>query len=130
MNPHPVTVLIVEDDDAVRTVLARIMETEGYRAYTAADGAEALRLLAKPVPVDLVVTDVSMPRIDGRELGAELARLYPQMPVLFITGYAVQAGDTTLSGPLLLKPFRPTALIARVRDLLSQRSMGNGDGVN
>jgi CheY-like chemotaxis protein len=109
----------------VRTVLARIIETEGYRAYTAADGAEALRLLAKPSPVDLVVTDVSMPRVDGRELGAELAKLYPEIPVLFITGYAVEAGDSTLSGPLLLKPFRPTALIARVRDLLSQRDPGD-----
>jgi len=106
------------------------MKSQGYSVCTAANGAEALRLLAKPYPVDLIVSDVSMPAMDGRELRAELAKLYPEILVLFITGHAVQGGDVTLPGPVLFKPFSPSALTARVRDLLSRRASGNGDAAS
>jgi CheY-like chemotaxis protein len=114
-------VLIAEDDEVLRPVLCRTMEWEGYQVIVAADGQDALKLLAEPSQVDLIITDICMPKMDGRELGLVLAEHHPDIPILFISGYADSVVPATLPGPLLPKPFTPTQLIGGVRQLRTER---------
>jgi CheY-like chemotaxis protein len=113
-------VLVVEDHEMMRSVLCRSIRSEGYVVLQAADGQDALSLLAEPGSVDLVVADVCMPKMDGRELGLVLADRHPEIPLLFISAYAESVVPANLPGPLLRKPFRPTELITEVRQLLGE----------
>ena len=124
-NPSPVErfaacVLVVDDEELVRRMLIRTMESQNYQVYEAADGLEAMALLEKNLPIDIVVADVSMPRMDGRELALELARRYPHLPVVLISGVYL-GGSADLPGPVLPKPFTPMALAARVREVLAYK---------
>lgn len=114
-------VLVVDDEELVRTMLIRTMEAQNYLVYAAADGVEAMSIVEKNLPIDLVVADVSMPRMDGRELALELAKRYPQLPVVLISGVYL-GGSTDLPGPVLPKPFTPMALAARVREVLAYKA--------
>jgi CheY-like chemotaxis protein len=114
-------VLVVDDDPSVRKALIRTMKAEGYLVYSASDGLEALTLLAQAVTVDVVVSDLRMPRMDGRTLAAELAVRYPHIPMLFVSGFDAEAGDGNLPGPVLPKPFRPDALVEAVRGVLARK---------
>jgi two-component system cell cycle sensor histidine kinase/response regulator CckA len=117
-QPHTATVLVVDDEEMMRSILTRTMESEHYQVYVAGDGVEALALLEKGPPVDLVVADVSMPRMDGRQLVVELSKRYPHMPVVLISGVYL-GGTPDLPGPVLPKPFTPMALASRVREVLA-----------
>jgi two-component system, cell cycle sensor histidine kinase and response regulator CckA len=121
VQQHVPTVLVVDDEEVMRALLIRTMEFEHYRVYSAADGVEALAVLEQNSPIDLVIADVSMPRMDGRELALELARRQPRLPVVLISGVYLHGGSD-LPGPVLPKPFTPMALAARVREVLSLRS--------
>ena len=114
-------VLIAEDNEVLRPVLCRTMEWEGYQVVVAADGEDALRLLDEPSQVDLIITDICMPKMDGRELGSVLVEHHPEIPILFISGYADSVVPAALPGPLLPKPFTPTQLIVGVRQLRTER---------
>jgi CheY-like chemotaxis protein len=118
------TVLVVDDDDETRAVIQEALEEAGYRVLEAREGDEALMVADwHDGPIDLVVTDVMMPYVDGSELGQRLRPLRADTKVLYISGYAA---DTLFSGgradpdvPFLPKPFTPDELVGRVRDLLS-----------
>jgi two-component system, cell cycle sensor histidine kinase and response regulator CckA len=114
------TVLVVDDEEMMRSVLTRTMESEHYQVYAAGDGVEALEILEKHLPVDLVIADVSMPRMDGRELVLELSKRYPHLPVVLISGVYL-GGTPDLPGPVLPKPFTPMTLASRVREVLALR---------
>jgi two-component system, cell cycle sensor histidine kinase and response regulator CckA len=119
------TLLLVEDEAAVREVTARGLGLRGYRVLVA-DGAEgALRILRQGTPVDLVITDVVMPGTGGLELGSEIARLRPGVKILFVSGYTHEAvrrqGVRDEGLHFLPKPFTPAILAARVRALLDAR---------
>ena len=118
LQPPDPTVLVVDDEEMMRSLLTRTMELERYQVYAAADGVEALLLLEKGLPVDLVIADVSMPRMDGRQLMVELSRLHPHMPVVLISGVYL-GGGSDLLGPVLPKPFTPMSLASRVREVLA-----------
>jgi CheY-like chemotaxis protein len=92
-------VLVVDDDPTVRTVLYRTMETAGHVVYAAADGIEALAMLAHAPSVDVVVTDVRMPGMDGRQLAEAVGARYPHIPVLFISSYDSYIGTARASRP-------------------------------
>jgi len=120
----PVIVLIAEDEEPVRRMVARILWTEGYRTLEARDGAEALHLARLSLPhLDLVITDVVMPTMDGRELGRQLARDCAELPVLYISGYV--KGDVfhrdglDPSSSFLQKPFSDEDLLQKVKGLLA-----------
>jgi CheY-like chemotaxis protein len=116
--PQPsLTVLIVDDDDIMRAVLVKIIRAEGWEVHTAANGAEALVCLADHAGVGIVVSDVLMPGLDGRELAAELGRRFPRLPVLLISGG--QMGGRSYAGPFLPKPFSPMSLVSTIRELLA-----------
>jgi CheY-like chemotaxis protein len=108
----------VDDDRMVLSLLTRILEAEGWRVYSAADGLDALAFLATDAKVDIVVSDVMMPRLDGRELAAELGKRFPRLPVLLISG--AHLGGRSYAGPFLPKPFTPNSLVSSIRELVAR----------
>ena len=124
---HRGTVLVVDDEEGLRSLVCRTLRAEGYGTLEAAHGAEALELMENAAePVDLVVTDVVMPGMDGRELGRRLAQRWPTLPILYISAYDVndifRRGSPRLSAPFLQKPFPAEGLITTVQELLASRS--------
>ena len=123
-GPSP-TVLVVEDEDGLRTVIRRLLQDEGYSVIEAQNGARALELLAEGADrkVGLVLTDLRMPVMDGRQLAAALARLQPGLPIVFMSGYTAQLMDMRLVSPqltVLAKPFRNEDLLVTIRDQLAR----------
>jgi len=117
------TVLVVEDEDMVRSLASRTLREHGYTVLEARHGADALRQLAAPsTAVDLVISDVVMPEMGGRELGRRLATLRPSLPVLYISGYTgedvIQRGLLDAGAPFQQKPFAPEGLARKVREML------------
>jgi signal transduction histidine kinase len=120
------TILIVEDEPAVRRMASRALRSQGYAVLEAANGAEALDLLSRATgPVDLVLSDVVMPVLNGRELSERLAVDRPEIRVLFMSGYTdddiVRRGLLQPGAPFLQKPFVPADLSRKVRDVLDSR---------
>jgi DNA-binding response OmpR family regulator len=111
------TILVVDDDRALRTLVAAALRNEGHRVITAGDGTEALSAL-EGTQVELIVSDVAMPGIDGREMGHALWERRRHIPILFMSAHPQQA--ELLPGAFLAKPFRYDELLARVRDLLTR----------
>jgi two-component system cell cycle sensor histidine kinase/response regulator CckA len=121
------TVLVVDDEEGLRTLVCRTLRAEGYGTLEAAHGAEALEVMEKAAePVDLVVTDVVMPGMDGRELGRRLTQRWPTLPILYISAYDVHVifrrGSPRSSAPFLQKPLPAVGLITTIQELLARRS--------
>ncbi|MFL5495294.1 MAG: PAS domain S-box protein [Gemmatimonadales bacterium] len=119
------TVLLVEDEDLVRQLTREILLRNGFRVLEAADGAEALRLVRQyDGQIDLMVTDVVMPRMSGNELVGHARPLRPDMRVLYVSGYSEEAiarhGQLTEGVELLSKPFTPGVLTAKIRQILDR----------
>jgi CheY-like chemotaxis protein len=110
------TVLLVDDEEQVRRLVALTLKRHGYRVLSASSGREALELeKAWPEPLHLLLTDVMMPGMTGPEVAVELGRRRPGLPVLLMSGYSPEA----VGGNLLRKPFTPAALLERVRQALT-----------
>jgi DNA-binding response OmpR family regulator len=120
------TILVVEDQPEVRQMAARSLSAEGYVVVEAADGMDALALVKNGgAPVDLVITDLALPRLDGLGLAGELATVLPGVPVLFMTGYtsseSMRRTAQTRGHPFLEKPFTADELARRARAVLDAR---------
>jgi two-component system cell cycle sensor histidine kinase/response regulator CckA len=120
---HPTTVLIAEDEELVRNLLARTLWAEGYRTLEARDGGVALQLARSARPhLHLVITDIVMPNLDGRQLGRCLAAECPEVPIIYISAYPpgdLFGRDGPAGAMFLQKPFSPEELQAAVRSCLS-----------
>jgi signal transduction histidine kinase len=117
------TILLVEDEKGIRELAGKFLTNNGYRVLAAGNGNEALDLARHHTrPVDLLVTDMVMPKLDGRELVRLLRQSLPQMKVLLISGYSHQtARDTGLEEtPYLSKPFSMGQLVRKVREVLDR----------
>ena len=112
-------VLVVDDEDLPRSVTARMLKVAGFPARTAASGDEALRIVKSDAEVQLVVTDVCMPGMNGLELAKQLRLSHPALPVLFMSGAISGKLVPALSGPFLQKPFSEADLLKQVRRLLA-----------
>ncbi len=117
-------VLVVEDDPHVRQLLCQALREDGFACHSAADANEGLKVLRSTQPVDLLISDVGLPGMNGRQL-AEIARnLRPRLPVLFITGYAETAmareGFLEAGMHLISKPFELKQLQAQVTQILGK----------
>jgi PAS domain S-box-containing protein len=117
------TLLVVEDDDVVRLLVVRALTAEGFTVVAASRGEEGIRTAAAFVgPIDLLVADVVMPGMGGREMAECLVRERPNLKVLFVSGYTddaiIRHGVLDAGGSFLQKPFSPDALVRKVRDLL------------
>jgi two-component system cell cycle sensor histidine kinase/response regulator CckA len=121
------TVLVVEDHEAVRRLAADVLSAHGYQVLVAEHGTEAIALVeARGGQIDLLLTDVIMPRMSGREVATALQQRVPDLGVLFMSGYTqtaiVQNGALESGLQFLAKPFTPAELLARVREVLAARS--------
>ncbi|NTU81693.1 MAG: response regulator [Chloroflexales bacterium] len=113
------TILLAEDDPAVRALLARVLRSRGYSVVEAGDGAEAMALAeAAPSPFALLLTDVIMPEITGPELAKHLRARGQIQHVIFMTGYADTPVESGAPELLLRKPFSPSTLADAVRQTL------------
>jgi two-component system, cell cycle sensor histidine kinase and response regulator CckA len=115
-------VMVVEDEPAVRAMVSRVLQEEGYEVVAAQDGREALSVLTGRDGVRLVVSDVAMPVMSGRELGDMLARTHPSLPVLYMSGFAddeiISRGLLEPGRPFIQKPFASELFARRVAELL------------
>jgi two-component system cell cycle sensor histidine kinase/response regulator CckA len=121
------TVLIVEDEEQVRNIACAVLRSRGYRVFEASNGEEALKPAFLPANIDLLVTDVIMPKMGGPELAQKLSERHPDMRVLFISGYtenaAIHKGMIEAGVQHLAKPFTPDALARKVSETLAPRTM-------
>ena len=126
------TVLIVEDEKSLRNLTRLVLETQGYTVLSASNGHEGLRAAREHhgAPIALVVTDVIMPGMNGKEMAEQLRIDYPNLPILFTSGYTDDAlahyGVLNPGVDLLLKPHTPAALARKVRELLDKPSLTPG----
>jgi CheY-like chemotaxis protein len=117
------TVLVVEDDPSVRLLIGEVLRELGYSCMEAGDGQSALRLIASNVRMDMMITDVGLPGLNGRQV-AEIAREHrPDLQVLFVTGYAEHATERgRFLGPgmqMMTKPFALDALAVKIREMIA-----------
>jgi two-component system cell cycle sensor histidine kinase/response regulator CckA len=117
------TILVAEDEDGVRSLTREVLEKYGYTVLEAANGEEALKVAeSHEGPVDLLLSDVVMPRMGGPELAQALLAKRPSVKVLYMSGYTdhpmVRRGVVNAGVAFLQKPFTPTVLVSRVREVL------------
>ncbi|MBA3445621.1 MAG: response regulator [Gemmatimonadales bacterium] len=123
--PGRETVLVVDDEEMVRRLAARILAGEGYRVLEASGGEEAVRVLQRSSSrIDGVLTDVAMPGLGGRQLGETISRCWPRVRVLFMSGFParriVDEGELDPTAPFIQKPFTSEQLTRKVRQLLAE----------
>ena len=121
-------VLVVEDEGTVLTIMARTLRECGYTVLEAADGLQALEILERHgAPVSLIVADVVMPQLSGRELAERVRERWPDIPFLFTSGYSglyvIQRGLLAEGQEFIQKPIGLDALAQKVREMLD-RSAG------
>jgi CheY-like chemotaxis protein len=123
------TILVVDDNAEIRRYVREILEGQGYHILEAPDGAEALEIAQPEGPaIDLVLTDLIMPRLNGVKLARCLGELRPQTPVLYMSGY-VESGLLAAKYPdalLLQKPFTPSRLVAAVEKVMDDHRQPAG----
>jgi two-component system, cell cycle sensor histidine kinase and response regulator CckA len=113
------TVLLVDDDDAVRRLSAGILRMSGYEVLEAGSGHEAIEAAKRtPGTIHLLVTDLYMPQMDGRKVARELKILHPETAVLFMSGENIESGPGGETKHFLGKPFTPAKLAKKVREVL------------
>jgi two-component system, cell cycle response regulator CpdR len=120
-------VLVVDDEDSMRALVARAIAMDGHDVTTAADGAEALELLGgAETTFDLLLTDIQMPIMDGIALALTAARDFPDLTILLMTGFADQreraSGLNAIAHDVISKPFSVTGIRTAVADALASRS--------
>jgi CheY-like chemotaxis protein len=120
----------VEDEEHLRELLSHVLRNNGYKVLSAANGKMALHVVeAHGGPVHLLLTDVVMPEMRGQELAERLARRYPNLPVMYMSGYTdnalIHSGALPPGTCFLQKPFTPDVALRRIRDLLDSVSAGS-----
>lgn len=124
------TILIVEDAEAIRKMVCAMLTQSGYNCLEASDGTEALRLLEAAEPVQLVLTDMTMPNMDGAQLARHLSQVRPELRILFMSGYIedpVVRSLESFSFLFLAKPFTASTLMEKVRQALDRPWQGLPD---
>jgi CheY-like chemotaxis protein len=121
----PETILLAEDMSELREMMHATLQSNGYRVIEARDGEDAVRKADSfDGPIDLILTDIKMPRMDGSEAVLRIRRKRPNLKAIFITGYAEQVPDQeakVLLSVTLEKPVRPQFLLAKIREVLDQQ---------
>jgi two-component system cell cycle sensor histidine kinase/response regulator CckA len=109
--------LVVDDEEPLRRTVSRMLTNAGFRVVSASSGQRALDVLEQ-TSIRLLVTDLKMPGMNGRELAERVRQRKPQLPILFISGYPSPRTTEALPGPILIKPFTEEELVRQVDRLL------------
>ena len=122
------TILLVEDEDALREVLVRVLKAKGYNVLSSSHARDAFDLIRlHGGPINLLITDVILPEIRGPQLAEQLSKIYPDMRILYMSGFTdnalMHSGSLPQSTLFLQKPFTPDVLLRRVRDILDELSI-------
>jgi CheY-like chemotaxis protein len=116
------TILVVEDGEAVRSLVCRMLVQNGYRVLEASSGHQALQLCeSHPEPIHLILTDVVMPHMSGGELASRVARTYPELRILFMSAYSEEPVVQRMGRDavvFLQKPFTSVSLVNKIREVL------------
>jgi two-component system cell cycle sensor histidine kinase/response regulator CckA len=125
------TVMVVEDEIGVRSLACQVLISQGYKVLQAGGGAQALRTVQEYTgPIHLLLTDVVMPKIGGKELARRFSALHPETKVLYMSGYTddavIRSGILRGDSPFLQKPFTEDQLGRKVREVLNMKSRGHG----
>ncbi len=120
------TLLVVEDEPLVRMLTTFVLRESGFDVLEAGNGIEALEVLANGHPVDLVLTDVRMPVMDGMELYSRLRSSHPGLPILFFSGETGLDGEALGRARCLKKPLTPQELIAAVNEAITANGVCGG----
>ncbi|MBE7462752.1 MAG: response regulator [Planctomycetes bacterium] len=125
------SVLIVEDNQALRQMAIEALEMGGYRVLQASSGEQALKLVREhPGAIDLLITDVVLPHMSGMDLAQDLRKSMPQLKVVFISGYTenviVRDGVIKQGVQFLPKPFSPRSLLQKLREVMSEKGSSSG----
>jgi DNA-binding NtrC family response regulator len=122
------SILVVDDDDPVRVMLARLLRTQGYEVHQAANAREARKAIEASRP-DLVISDIVMPGESGIELRRAIAQHWPGLPVILISGYSAEGpaefAARTANTTLVQKPFAADQLLSLVEQVLAGEAAGN-----
>ena len=116
------TVLVVDNDPAILSLLKEILSAYEYLPILASNGEEALEIASKKTPIDLLLTDIKMPGISGIALAKQFSILYPEVKILFMSAFTLPSTLYSISGikmSFLQKPFRPTTLISQLKTVMS-----------
>lgn len=121
------TILVVDDEPDIRSMVRDILEDKGYTILEAGDGAEALRTAGRyPEPIHLVLTDVLMPNLSGPDMAEDLKAVRRDAKVVFMSGYTSEVmgefGVLRSGAPFVAKPFSPEVLVRKLREVLDYRS--------
>ena len=127
MGQLSTTVLVLDDEESVRRLVTAVLVSAGYDVLPASDGAHALDIArSHEGPIHLLLTDLTMPEMDGREAAKAITALRPQCRVLFMSGYPAQtafpSGAPRPTEGFVQKPFVPRVLLQRVREILDQEA--------
>ena len=119
------TILIVEDEEEVRLFAREVLERAGYMVLEATDGGDAIRISGRHIgAIDMLLTDVVMPQMSGRDLAAAIGIARPETKILFMSGYTddaiVRHGVLEAGSQFIEKPFSPQALTVKVREVLDR----------
>jgi CheY-like chemotaxis protein len=123
-KPLPVqkTILVVDDEASIRALAAEVLKEDGFNVIEASDGKAGLSVLESDVVIDVLVTDIGMPGMNGKEMADRARQRRREIPVIYITGYAEKAvfgtGNVEEGARLLIKPFTMDDLIAEVRSVI------------
>jgi DNA-binding response OmpR family regulator len=124
LNPKDVVIVLVDDDAPILKLMATILEMEGFKVHSFSNGEDSLEFIRKNADsIDLLVTDIRMPGMNGKELAFQANLVKPDLQVLFVTAYSSyshEVNDTgrEMKGRVLQKPFRPSELLSNVKGIL------------
>lgn len=129
MSQTNATILLVEDEELLRAGVQEMLEIQGFRVISAPNGQEALACLTSE-PIDLVITDLVMPQMNGIDFVQQLRQIRPDVPVIVVSGstrnimqrYGIDTIQVPGANASLSKPFKSTDLLTQIRDLLDARA--------
>ena len=129
MSHEPATILLVDDEELLRAGVQEMLEMSGYRVITATNGHEAMACL-KQHAIDLVITDLVMPKMDGVDFVEQLRQSWPDVPVIVVSGstrnimqrYGIESIQVPGADASLSKPFKGVDLMSQIKELLGARS--------
>lgn len=120
------TILLTDDEPLVRNLIATLLNNQGYTVLEASNGSEALQVVREHAndKIDLLLTDIAMPQMDGVQLSTEFRRLFPQAKIILMSGYTEESKlQRVMAEPnveFIGKPFKPQTLMHKVREMLDR----------